>query len=156
MIDESSVSSNKITIHAPAQIVWDVIVDFEHYSLWNRFCPHISGELKLGAALTMQVDLGQGLQEQVERITRLEPGEIIVWSMENKPGDPVHADRIQRIEAADEESCTYVTVDEFSGEFAPTMLEHFGPLIEEGFNRCALGLKARAEALFKLQQAAGT
>jgi hypothetical protein len=156
MIDESSVSSDTIIIYAPAQIVWDVIVDFENYNLWNPFCPQVTGELELGAALTMQVDLGQGLQEQVERITRMEPGHVIVWSMENKPGDPIHADRIQRIEAIDDVSCTYITIDEFSGESAGGILEHFGPLIEAGFNRCALGLKARAENLFRLQQAAGT
>ena len=46
MIGKDSVSSEKITINAPAEVVWSVIVDFENYHLWNDFCPQISGELE--------------------------------------------------------------------------------------------------------------
>lgn len=148
MITDNSVSSAEVTINAPAELVWSVLLDFASYSKWNTFCPQITGEARLGAALTMQVDLGNGLQQQVESITRLEPFHTIVWSMENKPGDPIHADRIQRIVPIDDTSCRYWSIDEFSGEAMKPMIEMMGPAVEEGFNRCAQGLKARAEDLF--------
>ncbi|MDX1735644.1 MAG: SRPBCC domain-containing protein [Halioglobus sp.] len=148
MITENSVASETITINAPAQLVWDVIVDFENYPLWNRFCPGASGTLALGEPLTMQVDLGNGPQEQVEYFTVIEPPHRIVWSMENKPGDPVHADRAQVITPLDEHSCTYVTVDEFAGEAVPQMMEAMAEAVERGFNLCARCLKERAEALY--------
>ena len=147
MIDDASVSSETITIHAPAEIVWKVLVDFEHYGLWNSFCPQIVGKLELGAPLQMKVDLGSGLQDQVEYISRIEPNHIIVWSMENKPGDPIHADRTQRITAIDENTCSYQSIDEFSGEAVGPMLAALGEVVESGFNRCAQGLKQRAEAI---------
>ncbi len=149
MITEDSVSSEEITINAPARIVWDVILDFDNYGLWNTFCPGMKGEPVVGSPLEMQVDLGNGPQLQVEYITRIEPIHTIVWSMENKPGDPVHADRTQRVTPIDETSCRYVSIDQFGGEFAAQMLEQMGKLVEKGFNDCAAGLKKRAEALYR-------
>lgn len=149
MINENSVASETLTINAPAELVWDVIVDFANYHQWNAFCPEASGELVLGAPLTMQVDLGAGLQEQVEFITVIDAPHRIVWSMENKPGDPICADRSQIITPIDEHSCTYVSIDEFSGDMVPPMMEAMGEAVERGFNICAQGLKAHAEALYR-------
>jgi uncharacterized protein YndB with AHSA1/START domain len=149
MITASSVSSDEIIINAPAQVVWDVIVDFANYGLWNTFCPSIKGEPVVGSPVEMQVDMGNGLQLQVEYVTKVEPIHIIVWSMENKPGDPIHADRAQYVTPIDDKSCRYVSVDEFSGEFAGPMLEQMGALVEKGFNTCAADLKKRAEALYR-------
>ena len=42
--------------------------------------------------------------------------------------------------------CSYI--DEFSGEAVAPMVELLGAQVESGFNRCAQGLKARAEALY--------
>jgi len=148
MISENSVASEEIVINAPAEIVWDVLLDFANYELWNPFCPKMKGEPVIGSPLEMQVDLGSGLQQQVEYVTRLEPYHTIVWSMENKPDDPVHADRMQRITPVSASSCRYWSIDEFSGEFVPAMMEAMGEQIERGFNNCAKGLKQRAEHLF--------
>jgi hypothetical protein len=148
MITENSVSSEKITINAPAELVWDVILDFENYGLWNTFCPSMKGEPVLGSPLEMQVDLGNGLQPQVEYITKIEPCQTVVWSMENKPGDPIHANRAQHITPIDESSCRYVSVDEFSGDMVGPMIEQLGKQVEQGFNACAVGLKKRTEELY--------
>lgn len=149
MITANSVSSEEIVINAPAQVVWDVILDFDNYGLWNTFCPGMKGKPVVGSPLQMMVDMGNGPQLQVEYVTKVEPIHTIVWSMENKPGDPIHADRMQRVTPIDDRSCRYWSVDEFSGEFAGPMIEQMGKLVEKGFNDCALGLKKRAEELFK-------
>ena len=93
-----------------------------------------------------------GLQEQVEYITFIEAPRKITWSMENKPGDPIHADRSQVVEAIDQHSCSYVTYDEFSGAAVSAMVEAMGSAVEAGFNRCARGVKRRAEALYRQQR----
>lgn len=154
LIDSNSVSSEKITIHAPAELVWQVIVDFDNYGQWNPFCPSVEGALELGAALTMKVDLGNGLQEQVEYISAIDAPRRIVWSMENKPGDPIHADRSQIIESINAHSCTYWSIDEFAGDMVPAMMAAMAEPVERGFNRCAQGLKAHAERLYQAQQTA--
>ena len=153
MITQNSVSSEEIVINAPAKLVWDVILDFENYGLWNPFCPSMKGEAVIGSPLEMQVDLGNGLQPQVEYVTKIEPFHTVIWSMENKPGDPIHADRVQRIAAIDDSSCRYWSIDEFSGEFVAPMMEKMAEQVERGFNACAQGLKVRAEELCKERHA---
>ncbi|MEP5569862.1 MAG: SRPBCC domain-containing protein [Halioglobus sp.] len=143
------VSSEILTIEAPAEVVWQVITDFEHYPLWNEFCPSIETTLEMGAPVKMQVDLGNGLQEQVEYITFIDAPSKITWSMENKEGDPIHADRSQVVTPLTDQSCTYVTYDDFSGEFAATMVEQMGEQVRGGFNLCARNLKARAEFIYQ-------
>ena len=152
MITENSVSSDEVIINAPAELVWDVIMDFESYGLWNTFCPSMKGDAVLGSPLEMQVDLGNGLQPQVEYITKIEPCQTVVWSMENKPGDPIHANRAQHLTPIDERSCRYVSVDEFSGDMMVPMIEQLGEQVERGFNACAVGLKARAEELYRASE----
>lgn len=148
MADKIVVSSETVTIAAPAELVWEVLTDFARYGEWNEFCPSIDAELKIGSPVKMQVDLGMGLQEQVEYITCIEPPRMITWSMENNPGDPVHADRSQVVTPIDASSCTYVTYDEFSGEAVEPMVEAMGQAVEDGFNVCAQGVKAQAERLY--------
>ncbi len=66
MITADTVSSDEITIEAPIQLVWDVLVNFSDYGSWNSFCPQCEAALEIGSPIKMQVDLGFGLQEQVE------------------------------------------------------------------------------------------
>ena len=148
MPDIIVVSSDEVVIEAPAALVWEIITDFEKYGEWNQFCPSIEGELEIGSPVKMQVDLGNGLQEQVEYITCIEAPGKITWSMENKPGDPIHADRSQVVTALDDGRCSYVTYDDFSGDFAAEMVKQMGEQVRSGFNLCARNLKQRAEALF--------
>ena len=149
MTDKTVVSSETLEIAAPAELVWEVLTDFARYGEWNEFCPSIEATLEIGSPVKMQVDLGMGLQEQVEYITLIEAPRKITWSMENKPGDPVHADRSQVVEALDDQRCTYVTYDEFSGEAVEAMVEAMGKAVEDGFNLCARGVKAQAERLHR-------
>ena len=71
MSDTITVSSETVTIAAPADLVWQVLTDFSLYSQWNQFCPSIEASLQVGSPVVMKVDLGQGLQDQVEYITCL-------------------------------------------------------------------------------------
>jgi uncharacterized protein YndB with AHSA1/START domain len=148
MISEDTISSDEVTIAAPVQLVWDVLVDFENYGLWNKFCPSCEARLELGTPVKMQVDLGFGLQEQVEYMCRIEPREAIAWAMENKPGDPIHAVRTQYLKKLDDTHCCYTSVDVFSGEALAQMMELMAKPIEEGFNLCAYGLKEYCEGIY--------
>ena len=145
MIDSSAVYSDTVRIHAPAAFVWAILTDFENYEKWNAFCPSIKTRLELGAPVEMMTDLGSGLQPQVEYMSRIEAPNVIAWSMENRPEDPIHACRTQFINAVSDDCCLYVSIDDFGGPGMAGMLAHFGKAVEDGFNRCAYGLKDYAE-----------
>jgi uncharacterized protein YndB with AHSA1/START domain len=146
MITENSVSSDEVIIEAPAELVWDILLDFSNYENWNTFCPSAKNDsLEMGSPVDMMVELGGHLSQQVEYICRVEPGYCIAWAMENKPEDPVHAVRTQYVKRLDDRRCTYLSIDEFGGPEMTAMIEQFGPLVETGFNQCARDLKAHAE-----------
>lgn len=147
MITHNTVSSDTFTIYAPVELVWQVLIDFKHYAKWNPFCPSIKAELTLGTPVEMLCDLGQGPYPQTEFMCEIEPNQAIAWRMENKPGDPIHAVRTQRLTKIDAQTCQYISVDEFSGVGMAGMINSLGQAIETGFNRCAIGLKQRAELL---------
>lgn len=152
MITEDSVKSDEVTIEAPVELVWKILLDFDNYDKWNTFCPKATvHSLELGSPVDMMVDLGQGPSQQVEFISRVEPNVCIAWAMENKPEDPIHAVRSQHLKKLDANRCTYISVDVFSGPEHAAMMEHFAPAVEAGFNRCAYDLKAHAEQVFSKQ-----
>ena len=47
------VVSQSVVIDAPAEKVWDVLVDFGGYGEWNPFCVAAEGTLALGEPLKM-------------------------------------------------------------------------------------------------------
>lgn len=148
MITENTVSSDEIIIQAPVERVWQVLVDFDNYHAWNEFCPVCEATLELGSPVRMQVELGFGLQEQVEYLCRIDPCEAIAWRMENKPGDPIHAVRTQYLKKINATSCSYLSLDEFSGEAVPAMMEAMASGVEAGFNLCARNLRDHCEKLY--------
>jgi uncharacterized protein YndB with AHSA1/START domain len=150
MITENAVYSDEVTIEAPVELVWEILLDFDKYGEWNGFCPTAKNDsLELGSPVDMMVNLGGELSRQVEFISRVEPHRCIAWAMQNLPEDPVHAVRSQHLKRLDDKRCTYVSVDEFSGPQMAGMMEHFAPLVEAGFNRCAYDLKEYAEKTYR-------
>jgi uncharacterized protein YndB with AHSA1/START domain len=148
LIDQDTVSSEEVVIEASVEFVWAVLTDFENYAAWNTFCPSCEAELVLGAPVKMQVDLGFGLQEQIEFMCRIDPLEAIAWRMANEPGDAIHAVRTQHLKKLGDARCSYVSSDTFSGEAAPQMMELMAKPVEDGFNRCAIDLKNYCELTF--------
>ncbi len=147
MITKNRVSSDEIIINAPVETVWEVLVDFSHYGDWNTFCPSCEAELAIDSPIVMQVDLGSGLQEQIEYICQIEPYELIAWRMRNGLEDTIHAVRTQRLTKLNDHRCSYISVDDFSGKDAAEMMKFMAKPVETGFNKCGYDLKAHCEKL---------
>lgn len=153
MITDTAVYSDEVTINAPASLVWQILTDFDRYGDWNQFCPSVKNKaLEIGEPVEMMVDLGRGLQEQTEYICRIEPERVIAWEMDPANREIVYAVRTQTITPVDEQSCRYISIDEFEGEMTAAVVETEGANVERGFNLCAQCLKAHAEALYAGQQ----
>lgn len=148
MIDQNTVSCDEVVIEASVEFVWAVLTDFKNYAEWNTFCPSCEAELVLGTPVKMQVDLGFGLQEQIEFMCTIEPLEAIAWRMANEPGDAIHAVRTQYLKRLGDSRCSYLSSDTFSGEAAAQMMELMAKPVEDGFNRCAMDLKKHCELTF--------
>jgi hypothetical protein len=134
-----------VEINAPAEQVWEVLADLEHYHCWNPFFVRASGQLEPGKdlELTMQ-PVGKGAQRFSPEVLDLVRGRRIVWRGRLvMPGlfDGKHTLVVEPLGA----NRSRFTQDEsFSGVLVP--FAGFEPY-RAGWERMNAALKARAERM---------
>lgn len=139
--------SQKITINAPAEKVWDILVDLEKYPEWNPFTYKVEGKVALGEPVTLYVQMKENDQRvQKEEVCVVNKPNHLAWKMSMISPFILAAQRDQLIEKIDEQSCTYESIDAFQGLLTPVVMASFKQHIEAGFNALAKALKERAEA----------
>lgn len=140
------VSSEAVDIAAPAERVWEILVDVERYGEWNPFTSKAETNLEIGSGVELYVRLGPLKLWQSERVEAVDPPSLLAWS--TKMGAPwlLSARREQRLDVLSDSSCRYVSTDAFNGLLTPLVVLLFGALIRRGFNAMAVALKERAEA----------
>lgn len=147
-----------VTIDAPAQTVWSVMLDLDAYPQWNPFVERIDGPGRapaVGDHLILHVRWQSGRKTKArERVTAVEP--------------PAAANRVTRATLVYEfrgwgyylglaKGRRTQTVEQFDGEQSTyRTTEHFGGLLrktlpvrstQDGFERHAAALRSRAESL---------
>jgi hypothetical protein len=143
------------TIEAPPEIVWSVMLDLDAYPAWNPFVVQIDGPAGRPAAVGDELVLhvrwasGRGVTTR-ERITRLETPTAGRATLEYDFGGPlaalalVRGRRLQEVEGGPEGPTRYRTSERLHG-----LLAFAAPIgrVQDGFERHAAALKARAEAV---------
>jgi hypothetical protein len=144
------------SIAAPLEVVWAVMLDLDRYPDWNPFVVQVDGPAGRPAAVGDELVLhvrwagGRGVTTR-ERITRLEPpGAARRATLEYDFGGPlatlglVRGRRLQEVEQGPAGSTRYRTAERLRG-----LLAFAAPIgrVQDGFERHAAALKARAEAV---------
>jgi len=148
-----------VSIDAPAELVWSVMLDLPSYGLWNPFIRRIDapeGRAPLvGDAITLHVRFGGGRSfASRERITTIEPpavtGSVARAVLEYEFYGRLHrvglirGRRSQRLEQVAGGLTRYRTEERFRG--AMTFLLSMRA-VQDGFERHAHALKLRAESM---------
>lgn len=139
------VASDPVEIEAPAERVWDILVDFERYGEWNPFTTRVDASLEIGAPVMLHVRLGWLQRKQPERIETVQPPHLLAWGVTMGARFLLVARREQRLEPLGAGRCRYFTMDETRGLLTPLVALLFGRIIRQGFNDMAAALKSRAE-----------
>jgi uncharacterized protein YndB with AHSA1/START domain len=143
------VRSITVQIAAPAQVVWDVLVDFGRYSEWNPFCVEASGVLEVGEPLSMKLksytEEGQYF-DNVEFITEIDEPRLVSWSAPWVDEWPYPARRDQFVVSTGPDSCEYYSTDAFLGPHGIHVMRFAGPWVKRAFDDTARALKAYVEA----------
>lgn len=67
-------------IDAPAEVVWNVITDLDHYRDWNPFITELAGDLRVGGRLQATFTLANRKPRTfTPTVTVLEPGRRLTW-----------------------------------------------------------------------------
>lgn len=137
---------SSITIDAPLDRVWSVLVDIEHYGEWNSFVPSMQSSLEVGSLLTMQVQMRATMQvKSVEDITAIEPQRLLAWKS-RYPEWFMRAERFQLLTEIDATTTRYWTREAFTGIAAPVLKIVLGKDLQRNFSTMAQELKTRVES----------
>jgi Na+-transporting NADH:ubiquinone oxidoreductase subunit NqrA len=103
------------TIHAPPQVVYATVTNFNSYSAWNSWIPNAKGECIVGAeVITHHKYFGQVKHQ----LTVLEPPEKLRWIISGWQRHFVHATRDIAIFEGMEDSTLYMINVTIKGPFA--------------------------------------
>ena len=136
----------EIEIKAPAQHVWQILIDFDRYPEWNPSIHEIQGDLHQGAKI--EVRLGPpGKPGMTFRpvVTEVEPEKGLHWLGRLLIPGLMDGEHIFEIEAIDENTTRFIHGEDYRGLLV-RLFGHFVP-DDGGRNYIAMNeaLKQRAE-----------
>ena len=134
-----------IVIFATENRVWDILTDFHEYPNWNPFIKAISGELKEGAQLEVQVQ-PTGAKKPTTfkpKLETIKEGQHLSW-LGSLPIPGLFTGRHIFEIQAHPSGVRFVQKEEFSGLLIPLM-KGMLKQTESGFQAMNQALKDRAE-----------
>lgn len=147
---KDKITSNKVEINAPIDLVWDILTDLESYPDWNPFTTHAESSLRVGEKVKLHVNLPKrGDRKHVEEVRSISKPNQMVWKAKYGGSMMLKKRREQNLEKINRTTCTYQTSDAFYGTVTPIVLSLFEDDLVNGFNDMAYALKDRAEAFYQ-------
>jgi len=138
----------EIEIDAPAEAVWEVLTDLEHYREWNPFITKSAGEVAVGNKLVNRMEPPGGKAMTFKpAVTAVEPAQTFEWL--GRLGVPGVFDGRHRFELVGTPSGgTRVTHGEyFTGVLVRFLRKSLDSQTLAGFEAMNAALKTRAEAV---------
>lgn len=143
---ERIIASTPIAIAARPEVVWAVLVDLDHYALWNPLNRRVESSLELGAPVKLWVSdtsITGGEDIFVHRLQACDPPLHLAWGYE--VGE-IRTRRDQYVEPT-AAGCIYRTTDTFFGPASVEMANRWGGAIRRSFDALSRSLKHYAEAV---------
>ena len=137
---------SEVEIAAPAERVWDVLVDFDAYPEWNPFIRTIQGACEPGARLTVRIEPpgARGMTFK-PTVLRVEPGRELAWLGRVLVAGVFDGEHTFTIEQLDGGRSRLVQSERFSGLLVPVFAKTL-QATEGGFEAMNAALKTRSEA----------
>lgn len=143
------IESVVVEIDAPAEFVWDVLLDYVNYPQWNPYTLAVSTTLAVGSPIDLTLprpDGGDGTFISREYIRVVEPPRLLRYDTgDTFPG--LLGVRDQLITPLDDDRCDYRTFETFTGKYADAVFAAQGAYVKEGFDSVAHALRERVAEL---------
>ena len=136
---------SELEIDASPERVWAVVTDFAAYPEWNPFIPRISGELKEGARLEVQIKPPGGRAATFKPTVRaVESSAELRWLGRLLLPGVFDGEHSLRIEPLDGVRSRFTQSERFTGLLVPLFKGTLAKT-ETGFEEMNAALKARVE-----------
>ena len=137
----------EIAINASADVVWEVLTDFQTIAEWNDFVRHVEGDMTVGSKLTVELWLGSRKPMTIRpRLKAYEPNREFRWLGHLLVPGLFDGEHSFAIEPAADGGVRFVHRERFKGLLVPFLLRSMEAEIIESFNKMNEALKRRAEA----------
>lgn len=139
---------SEVDIDAPAETVWAVLTDLEHYREWNPFIPESAGDVAVGKKLANRVEPPGGKAMTFKPVvTAVDPMQAFEWlGRLVLPGVFDGRHRFELV-ATSTGGTRLVHTEKFSGLLVRFMRTSLNTHTRAGFEAMNLALKSRAEAV---------
>ena len=139
--------STEITINAPVDAVWAVLMDFPKYPEWNPFIPKVSGEIKKGNTIEVTFHTkGSDPMVFTPEILVNDANSLFRWQGRLLMPGIFTGRHTFKLEKIDEKKTRLVQKEDFNGILVPFF--NFDSTIE-GFTLMNEALKKRVEGKFR-------
>jgi len=140
---------HRIGVQAPAEVIWEILSDIDHWPSWNPTYPEARGTLRIGAPLQFVVALpGLARRELHVNVIDWVPETQILWG-ERAPLGLVSTVRYIEIESLTKASCILSNGEQVDGMLADFYLHKRRRPMRLGFAAMSEALKEKSEALWR-------
>ena len=129
------------TIHAPAQVVWDLLTDTSSYRDWNPAVLSIEGSMSAGSVIKLVSAVSPNRTFGLT-VTEMRAPQRMVWA-DGMPLGLFRGVRTYRLEPTGD-GTAFTMTEVFSGPLS-SLIARSIPDLTESFDQFADGLKAAAE-----------
>ena len=147
---------HRIGIQAPAEVIWESLVDVNNWESWNPLYPRAEGIVRIGNTLNLTVNIpGQEPRHIQPRILDWAPEDHIHWRL-SLMGGWIKTIRYLEIEILSETGCIFSNGEIFEGMLGPTVAKRYRRQLRAARASMGEALQLRAEAAWRERQAATT
>ena len=135
-------------IAAPADVVWRVLTDLDHYDEWNPFVVTCRSTLVPGEPIVMRVRvLPWFAQPQAETVFEHVPGRRFSYGVDGGALAPIRSRRSHDVEALGPDRTRYTSRFALDGWAAPVVRTLLGNRLRHGFHAMTAAIGARSLAV---------
>ncbi len=134
-----------VTIEAPPETVWRILIDLPGYATWNSYSPSAVGSLREGGIVTIEARLGEETRIVDNRVTRYEPERALCWHSMNWFEHLARGTRCRLLEPVGMNATAFRHHEIMEGPLAWLIEKIYRPRIEAGLAQMNEDLKRAAE-----------
>ena len=137
-----------IDIEADAEVVWQHLIDVEHYPEWNPLTYRVEGTLEVGQPVVLRVRLGGRTLKRTHRVSRVDvERRELGWTIIDGHRWRSHGERVQRVEHLGEGRCRYTNDEQVHGLMGLVTGLMLRGTLTRALERVGEALKRRAESV---------
>ena len=140
----------EIIINAPAENVWNILMNFNQHAEWNPFIKKLEGEANVGEQLRVEIHPpNQKPSTFTPKVVIIKPQQHFAWKGTFIASFVMTGEHNYEIEVLESNKVKFKHYEHFTGILAGVIMKKIGESTKQGFESMNEALKAKAEAMVK-------